>query len=550
MANNKRTIHIGLDYSQFTGGVTEINRKMGLLDAEFKLATEQAKNYGDETDELGVKQEYLTQKIILQTRKVEEAKQAYDAAMSSQQASEKEIDELDKRLLNERTKLEQLNGSLQQTVIDTDKANGANKTFGDTIRGLASSLGLDVSPALEAVAKKFDGISASLGTAVLGLGAIFTAFAKLSRELAKTADELNTLSAKTGLTTQEIQRLQYACQKVDVDFNTYISSTEKLVSSMDKARKGTNEQSEAFKKLHIRITDGHGKLRDQYEVFNEVIDVLGKMKNETERNAIAQDLLGMSVSELNPLIKAGSEAFESYKENAKGILTDEEIERAQAYDDAVEELNAAWTALKLTLGEFLLPILTKIANFLAQIPTPILKIIVVVTTLIAIIALVVKAILGIKAAMTAINAINTAFQTSGVKTMAIIIAITAALIALAAIIAIIAGKKDDINETLASAEKSMEKLSGTITQATEATASVGRKASGTDYYQGGRTWVGEEGPEIVDLPRGSRIMSNKQSAQMVGATNNYYITIDAKNVQDFNHVVELAKQMPMAARRV
>ena len=83
MANNKRTIHIGLDYSQFTGGVTEINRKMGLLDAEFKLATEQAKNYGDETDELGVKQEYLTQKIILQTRKVEEAKQAYDAAMSS-----------------------------------------------------------------------------------------------------------------------------------------------------------------------------------------------------------------------------------------------------------------------------------------------------------------------------------------------------------------------------------------------------------------------------------------------------------------------------------
>ena len=95
---------------------------MGLLDAEFKLATQQAKNYGTETDELGLKEEYLTQKIALQTQKVEEAKRAYDAAMSSQQASQKEIDELDKRLLNERTKLEQLNGSLQQTKEDTEKA--------------------------------------------------------------------------------------------------------------------------------------------------------------------------------------------------------------------------------------------------------------------------------------------------------------------------------------------------------------------------------------------------------------------------------------------
>ena len=121
MATNKRTIYLGLDYSQFSGGITEINRKMGLLDAEFKHATQRAKNYGTETDELGLKEDYLTQKIALQTQKVEEAKRAYDAAMSSQQASQKEIDELDKRLLNERTKLEQLNGSLQQTKEDTEK---------------------------------------------------------------------------------------------------------------------------------------------------------------------------------------------------------------------------------------------------------------------------------------------------------------------------------------------------------------------------------------------------------------------------------------------
>ena len=79
MASNKRTIYLGLDYSQFSGGVTEINRKMGLLDAEFKLAQQQAKNYGNETDQTGVKIDYLSQKIALQNQKVEEAKKAYEA---------------------------------------------------------------------------------------------------------------------------------------------------------------------------------------------------------------------------------------------------------------------------------------------------------------------------------------------------------------------------------------------------------------------------------------------------------------------------------------
>ena len=76
---------------------------------------------------------------------------------------------------------------------------------------------------------------------------------------------------------------------------------------------------------------------------------------------------------------------------------------------------------------------------------------------------------------------------------------------------------------------------------------VGRNASGTNYWEGGATWVGEEGPELVNLPRGSRITPASETYN--NAVNNYYITIDAKNVSDFNRVVELAKQQQMAIRR-
>lgn len=550
MANNKRTIYLGLDYSQFSGGITEINRKMGLLDAEFKLATQQAKNYGTETDELGLKEEYLTQKIALQTQKVEEAKKAYDAAMSSQSASAKEIDELDKRLLNERTKLEQLNGELVKTKDDTDKADKANKTFGDTIRGLASSLGLNVSPALEAVAKKFDGISAATGTAILGIGAMITGFAKLSKETAAYADEIITLADQTGFTTEQIQRMQYACMKLDVEFSTVEGSISKLNTNMYKAAKGSNDLEATFKKLHIRIKDGNGRLRDSKEVFFEAIDALGKMKNETERDAVAQELFGKSAKELNTIIKAGSDQFKEYEQNAKKVMTDEQLERANAYQDAMDELNESFEALKLAIGEFLIPLLTKVANFFASIPTPVLKVITIVAALTAGIILLSKAILSIKTVMTAVNALNGAFQATGTKTVAIVLAIVAALIALAAIIAIIIGKKDDIDKTMVSVQKSTEQMGQNVTNASAVASNVARNASGTDSWKGGKTWVGEEGPEVVELPQGSRVIPNNKASQISNATNNYYITIDAKNVTDFNRVVEMANAMQMATRRI
>lgn len=40
---------------------------------------------------------------------------------------------------------------------------------------------------------------------------------------------------------------------------------------------------------------------------------------------------------------------------------------------------------------------------------------------------------------------------------------------------------------------------------------VGRNARGTSNWKGGLTWVGEEGPEIVNLPRGSEVLSNTKS---------------------------------------
>lgn len=58
---------------------------------------------------------------------------------------------------------------------------------------------------------------------------------------------------------------------------------------------------------------------------------------------------------------------------------------------------------------------------------------------------------------------------------------------------------------------------------------IGRNARGTDYWQGGWTLVGEEGPELLRLPQGTQIKSNAESAAMMGGVN---ITVYGAEGQD------------------
>ncbi|KUO72714.1 MAG: hypothetical protein APF81_08545 [Desulfosporosinus sp. BRH_c37] len=46
---------------------------------------------------------------------------------------------------------------------------------------------------------------------------------------------------------------------------------------------------------------------------------------------------------------------------------------------------------------------------------------------------------------------------------------------------------------------------------------VGENAGGTDDWRGGLTWVGEEGPEIINAPGGSQIIPNNSAISLLGA---------------------------------
>jgi hypothetical protein len=551
VANNKKVITLGLDYSQFDGGITEVNRKMGLLDSQFRLATEQTKAFGTETDRLTLKHDALTQKINLVTQKVNLSKEAYDKAAASGKTSDKQLDALQKTYIVNQTTLQKLNNELAENKDKLDRASKSSESFGDSIRGMASSLGINVSPALETVATKFDGLDKNVGNAVLGLGAIFTTFASLSISASNMADELLTLSSVTGITTDELQKMQYASSFLDVEVETMTGSMTKLTRNMDDARKGSKELDAAFDTLHVRYQDNNKVLLDSEQVFYNTIDALGRISNETERDALAMTVLGKSAKDLNPLIEAGSERLKELgieAGNLGTVMSEEKLEKLGRLNDAMAKMSEVGETLKENLGLFLVPMLTALFETISKIPAPVLETIVVLATVIASITLVVKAIKSVTDTANVIGGFFGVVNPVTMKTVGIVMAVVAALIALVAIITVLSGKGGELERSMGSIGDSVGKINETVTNVPRNTAKAMGYASGTRSAINGYAWVGEAGPEIMKFSGGEQVINNTESKQLIG--NTYYnITIDAKSVKDFNDVVRIAQNYRQTARQ-
>jgi len=92
------------------------------------------------------------------------------------------------------------------------------------------------------------------------------------------------------------------------------------------------------------------------------------------------------------------------------------------------------------------------------------------------------------------------------------------------------------------------------TQGMGAFQSMQRYADGTNYHPGGLAWVGERGPELVNLPRGSQVLTNQQSMAMANQSLTIGGTVRVEGVNDMGQLVGvtkiIAKEIEQGDRRL
>ena len=629
--NTKFTLSGEKEYQQ---AISKIGDNMRMLNSEMrKVETAYARN-ADSVEALTAKNAVYQKGIDKQKEKIETYRKAVKAAQDAQDAQNKKLEEaaktLDKgsdeyksiaegaetarkkvekwqtSLNNAEAELNNLNNKLDENKEKIEESGKETGNLGDVVGGLTEKFGIKLPEGMQKSMNSMGSLNTTSVKIAGGFVALAVAIAKaekaliqMTRESAEAADDIVTLSSVTGISTESIQELNYMADLTDVSLDRIRDSLKETTNKMQEAATGTGDAYEAYNKLGVKITDVDGQLRSAENVFYDTIDALGEMKNKTERDALAMDLMSESAQELNPLIEIGSDGLKQYAQEAHSmgyVLDNEALTALTEVDDAYQRLQKSQEGAKNQLSAEFAPYLTEFYEKITKL----------------------------------IKDGGQALKDSGIvdsfgmllETVGDIIAptdqlssdtvpkLTEALRPLAEIMAGIADTIDFISgaatvlttgiwdwDKWSGGWKQMGKAAGfgysygngnntqtlkekweqtDVNRATSANGygqyyangkwysnyesylrdeweksgtgttfeywkmQKGYNASGTDYWRGGRTLIGEYGPEEVVLPQGTRILTAQETRQASGG-DTFYITIPANTVKEFNDIVNIAR---------
>lgn len=424
----------------------------------------------------------------------------------------------------------------------------------------------------------------------------------MTKESAAYADNILTLSLTTGQTTDQLQEFSYASELIDVSLDTLQGSLTKLTNNMQDTANGTGNAQAAFQQLGVSVTDADGHLRSANDVFYDAIDALGDVTNATERDALAMDIFGRSAQDLNPLIVQGADTLREYAQEAHDmgyVLDNDALAALGAVDDAYQRLQKTQEGVKNQLSEQFAPYLTefyeKITRLIKDGGQALQD-----SGLVDAFGMILESVGDLIAPTNELAEDSVPKLTQALRPLAEVMAGIADTIDF--IRGLIAFNSKPIwsadkwkglsqmgkaagfgysygngNHTQTLKEKWMqtdtnyatgangygeyfgngkyygnrdaylyalweeELNSGKPVGSFEAwKMQKGYNASGTDFWRGGRTLLGENGPEEVVLPRGSRILTAQETRQS-GGGDIYYVTIEARTVKEFNDIARIAR---------
>lgn len=339
------TIEIGGNTAPLEQGLKDVNKEIKGTQKDLKEVEKLLKLDPRNTELLAEKQKLLAQAVDQTSTKLDALKQAKTKA--------------DEAMKNGTEVNKEEYRKLQKEIILTE---GELKKYNEQID--ASNQKIDL---LGKNATTMNNAMKAAGVGVLGLGA---ALVKSAFSAAEMADDINTLSSKTGLAVEDIQKFKFAADTIDVSLETLTGSLAKLTKNMaSAATKGKGDTYEAFNKLNVAITDTNGELRNNQDVFYDTIAALGKIENETERDAIAMQIFGKSAQELNPLIEGGADDLKRLGDEAEAmglILSQDALDAANELQDGVDKLkataSAAFSKIGADMTKYLIPVVEKLGD--------------------------------------------------------------------------------------------------------------------------------------------------------------------------------------------
>lgn len=568
--------------------ITEINNGAKVLKSEMNKLTAEYDGNTDSAEFLTQKYDILERQMLTQKDKVEALKQAVaDSAAAYGEADSRtqnwiiQLNNAEAALANiygemgrTQTAIENMDGALDDVSGSTETASGGMESLGDVLDTVADKLGIKLPDGISKFTGGLGKIPASTAAAAAGIAAVVAIVIKLeqklmdvTKETAAAAKELEALSLQTSVSTTDLQAFQYAEDFIGVSSDQLADSLKDLTTKMSDAANGNEETAAKFDQLGASIYDAQGNLRSSYDVFLDVIDGLGEMSNQAERDALAMSLINESAQQLNPLIEQGSGSLKKYADEAENvgyILSNDQLKALTAVDEAQNRLLKSQEAVSKQISAEYAPYMSDALNETRELIEKVGKALIdsgaveafgsildsavslleplgdLVSDLLPPLGVLLQGVAGTIAWIAdTINLIVGLLTLNGDR-------ISTAL-------GLNPNKASNIQKALYGADYKTESYydsAGNYYDPTTGqwTGNYFHNAGGNDNFPGGRTRVGENGPETVYLPQGTVIANAQETRADGGYDAPVNVYIEARTIQEFNDIIEIVRDAQRVRR--
>jgi len=206
--------------------------------------------------------------------------------------------------------------------------------------------------------------------ALVAAGAfVVNEFASMTKAAIDFGDQLDNMSQRTGVSTDELSKLAYAAKMSDTSLEGIQQGFRKLSQSMLAAQDAGSDQAKIFKEIGVSTVDAAGNLRDTNDVMEDLANVFKDMPDGAGKTALAMELLGKSGADLIPYLNSGKEGLRALKQEAEefgNVWSPEQTKQAADFNDNIDKMGEAFKGMFTMLAQKLLPTLLTLSEAIVE----------------------------------------------------------------------------------------------------------------------------------------------------------------------------------------
>lgn len=236
---------------------------------------------------------------------------------------------------------------LQRLIIQMEARNARLEKDLAKSAAIADKRARDIEKRFQTMNKK---VGSSFSTIGKGLGATLGAFGvgfglaqlpKAFNDVIKSSADLGVLADRVGLTTDQLQKFQFAADLANVEVSDFNTSITQFVKRLGEASTGSGDLAKILALNNVPLRDQQGNLRPTNDLLLDYADLIKNAANEQEALFLATEAFGKSGASMVSVLGDGSFALKGIGEEARTtgkIINEDLIRRAQELDDEWDRL--------------------------------------------------------------------------------------------------------------------------------------------------------------------------------------------------------------------